>query len=131
METGGLFRRSAGENMVFVELKRRGGEIYYWRDLQQREVDFVVKKGLNAGNWSMSVWILKTRKPMRETSSLLAAMKDFRLKSWLVITEDFEGEEKTGGKKIVYAPLWKWLLGVEGFRKNNKALCTQPLHAIP
>jgi acid stress-induced BolA-like protein IbaG/YrbA len=27
-----------------------------------------------------------------------------------VITEDFEGEEKVKGKKILYRPLWKWLL---------------------
>lgn len=56
METGGLFRRSAGENMVFVELKRRGGEIYYWRDLQQREVDFAVKSGLKVEGLIQVCW---------------------------------------------------------------------------
>ena len=40
------------ENIAAVELKRRQSfnpqiEIYYWKDYQQREVDFVVKKGLD------------------------------------------------------------------------------------
>ena len=27
-----------------------------------------------------------------------------------IITEDLEGEESIGDKKIEYIPLWKWLL---------------------
>ena len=40
------------ENLVAIELLRRKSyqqkdwEIYYWKDHQQREVDFVVKEGL-------------------------------------------------------------------------------------
>jgi len=39
------------ENIVFLELLRRTNhnpllEVYYWKDYQQREVDFVVKEGL-------------------------------------------------------------------------------------
>jgi len=34
------------ENLVVIGLKRRNKEIYYWRDHQHREVDFVVKEGL-------------------------------------------------------------------------------------
>jgi len=39
------------ENAVFLELKRKQNErpwlgIYYYRDYQQREVDFILKEGL-------------------------------------------------------------------------------------
>jgi len=34
----------------------------------------------------------------------------FGLKEGLVLTEDFEDEEEVDGKRIVYRPLWKWLL---------------------
>lgn len=100
------------ENVVFVELKRRGGEVYYWKGPSGGEVDFVVKKGLKVEGLIQVCWDVENHETKRrETSSLLAAMKGFRLKSGLVITGDFEGDEAVGGKKIVYVPLWKWLLG--------------------
>jgi predicted AAA+ superfamily ATPase len=47
----------------------------------------------------------------REVQALLRAMQEFRLKEGLVITQDYEAEEKFGNKKIKFVPLWKWLLG--------------------
>jgi len=35
------------ENIVAVELARRNKEIYYWKNYQHREVDFVIKEGLD------------------------------------------------------------------------------------
>jgi len=46
----------------------------------------------------------------REIKALLKAMEEFKLKESLVITEDYEAEEKFKGKKIRFMPLWKWLL---------------------
>ncbi|MCJ7816274.1 MAG: hypothetical protein MUP55_00305, partial [Candidatus Aenigmarchaeota archaeon] len=46
----------------------------------------------------------------REISSLLKAAKELKTRSLVIITEDKEGEETIEGKKIVYRPLWKWLL---------------------
>jgi len=37
-------------------------------------------------------------------------LKEFKLKEGLIITEDFDGEEKIKDKTIIYEPLWKWLL---------------------
>ncbi len=104
------------ENVVAIELKRRqafniGIEVYYWRDYQQREVDFVVKEGLKVKQLiqvCFDVSNMETKE--RETSALLKAMNEFKLKEGLIITEDFESEEKINDKKIVYRPLWKWLL---------------------
>jgi len=39
-------------------------------------------------------------------------MYEFKLDSGLIITEDFEGEDNFGGKKIRYVILKKWLLGL-------------------
>lgn len=36
-------------------------------------------------------------------------MKELKLKEGLIITGDYEGEEKIKGKKIIFTPLWKWL----------------------
>jgi predicted AAA+ superfamily ATPase len=35
---------------------------------------------------------------------------EVQVKAGIIITEDKEGEENHGNKKIVYIPLWKWLL---------------------
>ncbi|NCF75435.1 MAG: AAA family ATPase [Xanthomonadaceae bacterium] len=104
------------ENLVYLELKRRKAigprlEFFYWKDEQHREVDFVVKEKLEVSQLIQVCWNLddiKTKK--REIGSLLKAMKEFDLKSGLIITDDKEGEEMIENKKIKYIPLWKWLL---------------------
>jgi len=106
------------ENMVFLELKRRSNfdpsmEIYYWKSLAQEEVNFVVKRNTNVTELIQVCWDIQdinTKK--RETKVLLKAMYEFKLDSGLIITEDFEGEDNFGGKKIRYVILKKWLLGL-------------------
>ena len=104
------------ENIVAVELKRRQSfnpqmEIYYWKDYQQREVDFVVKDGLNVKQLIQVCYdITDIQAKEREVRSLIRAVGEFKLKEGMIITEDHEGEEVVKGFKIVYVPLWKWLL---------------------
>ena len=91
------------ENLVFIELKRREKEPYYWK--KKGEVDFVFKKNGNsiaAMNVSYSDEIDK-----REISSLIEFKKKFsKTKELVLLTKDTEKIEKN----IKYIPLWKWLL---------------------
>lgn len=106
-DSGRLF-----ENCVFIELKRRGKDVYYWKE--GGEVDFLIKDGLKIKEAIQACWQIddeKTKK--REVRSLLNAMDTFKLKSGLIITGNFEGAEKIGGMDIIYMPLWKWLLQAE------------------
>jgi predicted AAA+ superfamily ATPase len=104
------------ENIVATELKRKQTmhpelEVYYWKDYQQREVDFVLKERTQVKQViqvTSNIEDINTKE--RELKSLLKAMGEFKLKKGLVITEDVEREEEVGGNKIVYIPLWKWLL---------------------
>ena len=104
------------ENIAAVELKRRQSfdpqiEIYYWKDYQQREVDFVVKKGLDVVQLIQICYdITSIGTKERETKSLIRAMKEFKLTEGLIITDDFESEEAIKGFKITFVPMWKWLL---------------------
>jgi hypothetical protein len=116
---GFRFARHLGklmENVVAISLKTRQSfdpklEIYYWRDPLGREVDFVIKKGLRVeGIIQVCRDPSDEQTKKRELRGLVRAMDGFGLKKGLVITEDFEGEEKVKGKKILYRPLWKWLL---------------------
>jgi len=40
----------------------------------------------------------------------LRQWKKFNLKEGVIITQDYEKEEKVEGRKIKYIPLWKWLI---------------------
>jgi len=108
----------SAENIVAIELKKKGTanpnlEIYYWQDLQH-EVDFVLKevkvKQLIQVCWNIEEY--KTRE--RELKALLKASKKLKCKNLLVITADYEREEKIKSKnrtyKIKFIPLWEWLL---------------------
>jgi predicted AAA+ superfamily ATPase len=116
---GFRFRENLGkvaENLVAVELRRKMAqnpsiEVFYWKDIGQREVDFVVKEGLRVKQLIQVCWDPTdeaTRK--RELKGLARAMEEFKLREGLVLTEDFEGEEKINGRRVRFVPLWKWLI---------------------
>jgi len=100
------------ENEVAVELQRRKRvnrnlEIYYWKNHQQNEVDFVLKKGSKIEQL-IQVTYINSKEEIREKeiTSLLKASKELKCKNLLIITWDYESKEKG----IKFIPLWKWLL---------------------
>lgn len=100
------------ENIVFTELDRRGEEIYYWK--KENEVDFIIKRGHQIAEAIQICWSVGDPDvKKRELKGLIKACNEFALKEGLVITEDFEAEEKIEGKRIKYVPLWKWLLSMQ------------------
>jgi len=104
------------ENLVAIELKREQAnnpnlEIYYWKDRQGKEVDFIVKENLKIKQLVQVCWSLEEHKTKsREVRALLKASKELKCNNLLMITGDYENEEKIGNKKITYKSLWKWLL---------------------
>jgi len=99
------------ENAVMVELARRGRDVYYWKTKDGKEVDFLIKEGTKVKELLQVCFNAnepQTKK--RELNSLIEAMKEFKLKTGIVITEDKEMEERVSGKTIRFLPLWKWLL---------------------
>lgn len=99
------------ENLVFLELKRRNFEVFYFSDKNDREVDFVLRKdnrvkGLVQVCWDLSN--LATKK--REVDALSAAMAELKIKTGLILTMDDEDEIKFPGGKITVTPVYKWLL---------------------
>ncbi|MGP8330602.1 MAG: ATP-binding protein [Methanosarcinaceae archaeon] len=97
------------ENVVFIELRRRGKEILYWKN--KNEVDFVIKQGLEVTELiqvSYDVEDKKTR--MREEAGLIAAMDTFGLDVGIIITDDKYSVSMIDDKKIMYIPLWAWML---------------------
>jgi len=101
------------ENIVAIDLLRTKKEIYYFRDYQQREVDFVVKEGLNIKQL-IQVTYASSRDEIeqREIKALLRAYELFKEHNpeLIVITWDYEDVLKIDNKEIKFIPLWKWLL---------------------
>ncbi len=107
------------ENVVAIELKKKemsgNAKIYYWKNLQQQEVDFVVKQGIEITQLIQVCYnISDIQVKEREKRALLKASQELKCNNLLLINEDYEGEEEfkwfnTKGK-IKFIPLWKWLL---------------------
>ena len=105
------------ENLVAVELLRRaarrpGVELHYWKNSLHEEVDFVVRNGTRVEQLIQVCSDLTdpdTRK--RELRALLKAGRELRCSRLLVVNEDRDAVENVKGRRVVFTPLWKWLLG--------------------
>lgn len=104
------------ETLVFLDLLRSRlthpqREIFYWKDVQHWEVDFVVKDGLSALQLIQVCWDLSSLKTQeRETRALWKAMHELQVQEGLILTRDREDEETQDGRTIRYTPIWKWML---------------------
>jgi len=104
------------ENIICIELLRRKSinqdlEIYYWKDYQQKEVDFVVKEGRKIKTLMQvcqDLSDLETKE--REIKGLIKASKELKCKDLVIINREKEGEEILDNVKIKFIPFWKWLL---------------------
>ncbi|NOQ37958.1 AAA family ATPase [archaeon] len=95
------------ENMVFLDLKRKGYEIYFHK--QKKECDFLVREGINIVK-AIQVTCYLEGGDDREIAGLLEALDNYNLKEGLILTLDEEDEIKKDGKKIKVMPVWKWML---------------------
>lgn len=106
------------ENSVAIELKRMESsnpkmKIYYWKDHQHREVDFVVKVGLEVEQLIQVTYASDFNEiESREIRSLIKASDKLRCKNLLIITWDYEDERTIKNRNIKFLPLWKWLLRI-------------------
>ena len=103
------------ENLVAIELKRRGEKSYYWKNTKKEEVDFIIKKDTEISQLIQVCYdITDPDTKKRELKALLKASKDLKCSNLLIINQNYFGEEDAkwfGIKgKIKYIPLWKWLL---------------------
>ena len=99
------------ENLVFMELKRRNMESYYYSD--KNECDFVVKDGPRIYAAIQVCYSLDNGSRKREIDGLAGAMKKFRLNKGVILTMEQEEEIVVKGGKIRVVPVFKWLLGFD------------------
>ncbi|KXB02464.1 hypothetical protein AKJ44_00295 [candidate division MSBL1 archaeon SCGC-AAA261F17] len=103
-------KSSLMENVILLELLRRGYNPFYWKDKQGMEVDFLVRGKEETLGLVQSCWDPSGETREREVESLTTALDAFKMKEGCILTEDYEEEEQVEEKKIHFIPLWKWLL---------------------
>lgn len=104
------------ETRVAIELYRRAlqdpmVEVYYWRDYQQHEVDFLVRRGLEVESLIQVTYVRGFDEvDRRELRALVKASDLLKCRELSVITWDYEDTSHCQGRSIKFIPLWKWLL---------------------
>lgn len=96
------------ENLVFIELKRRGYEIYYYKN--NNECDFIIREKGKITQVLQITAILNENNAEREKAGLIEAMGAFKLKDGLILTNNQEDIIKKDNMSIKIMPVWKWLL---------------------
>lgn len=92
------------ENIIFLELKRRGQDIFLFRD--SVECDFILKSKDKVVQAIQVCYFLNDKNKERELAGLEKAMKRFSLQKGIIISRDQEGT--IGNVSVI--PAWKWLL---------------------
>jgi len=93
------------ENLVFITLKKRGYDVYYYKN--KYECDFI---GIKAREEILPIQVSIDVRNERERRGLIEAMKKLNVMRGYIINEDIASEEEIEGKVIKYVPLWKWIL---------------------
>jgi len=98
------------ENLVFLELKRRGEDVWYYKSRNNLETDFLI----NPANPALVQVCYDMADPLtrnREINALRACMKELNRNEGLILTKNEEEEIKTPEGMIIMMPVWKWATG--------------------
>ncbi len=103
------------ENLVFTELVKRGvkpnRELFYYKTRNGREVDFVLKNGIEATELIQVCYeSINPDVEQRETRALFEASDELKVKKLIVLTWDEKKEVKKDGMTVQFVSLWEWLL---------------------
>ena len=93
------------ENMVFVELLRKGfdleNSLFYYRTSNDKEVDFVTRNGRNVTSLiQVSYDISKTKTRKRELDALVKASDELKCDNLILITWNLDEDAEYKGKTI-------------------------------
>lgn len=97
------------ENAVYVELARRGYDLYYHSN--GAECDFVVRDGGHVTQvMQVSISLNDEGTRRREVAGLLSAMKAYDLSEGTVVTLDEREDMEVDGRHVRVLPVWQWML---------------------
>ncbi len=102
------------ENLVFLELRRRGHQVFYHSS--KYECDFVIQQGSHIpAIYQVSVDITDSRTLHREIDGLLDAAREYSPEHRYILTLSDERVIQNDEQTIEILPVWKWLLNKDAF----------------
>lgn len=99
------------ENLVFLELRRKGLPIFYYKTARGNEVDFLVYD--NHRQWNLIQVchdLTHIDACSREKKALLTALSEMDLSAGMIINDSEKRVEKSGNRTLNIVPIWEWLL---------------------
>lgn len=109
---GFIFSEDKGrflENMVFLELVRRGKEVYYHKG--KVECDFLLRDGIKITGAIQVCYSFEDKETKeREVRGLMEALINYNLNEGLILTDDLEESFGRNEKTVRIMPVWKWLV---------------------
>jgi predicted AAA+ superfamily ATPase len=96
------------ENLVYQHLRRKGLEIYYFKD--KKECDFVVREKNSITHLIQVCYDLSMNNQQREINGLLEAMSYFDVSRGTIVTFDQKDEFIFDDKTIEVIPAHFWLM---------------------
>lgn len=94
---------------MFIELQRRGYEVYYYQN--GGECDFIVRDGARI---KMAIQVSQTlsnqETRQREVRGLEIAIIDLSPEQGLIVTEYEEGDIRIENRNVKILPVWEWCL---------------------
>jgi hypothetical protein len=96
------------ENVVYIELLRRGKEVFYHS--AKNECDFVIKQGLHITEAIQVTWQLDITNYDREINGLQESLETYGLEKGTLIYMNESGPNLDIPENIELIPVWKWLL---------------------
>jgi uncharacterized protein len=108
------------ENMVYLELKRRGYSPFYFKEA--RECDFVIQDGTRVIAALQSAWDLSAPETRdREMQGLISALDALHLtRGWIITRNDFE-DVTVGLHTIHVRPFWYFALDLGAVPRSTGA----------
>ncbi|MEK7128353.1 MAG: ATP-binding protein [Patescibacteria group bacterium] len=100
------------ENLVFIELVKRGNqpnrELFYYKTRNDREIDFVLKKGYEVSELIQACYDLTNPNvEEREVKALIEASKELNVAKLTVVTWNEKRQVEKDGMTIQFIPLWE------------------------
>ena len=95
------------ENTVYLQLRRLGYEIWYFKG--KKECDFIFRDGKNDFSAIQASWQVGAQNEKREVEGLIEAIIQLNLTEGTIITFDQEDTLVKDGKTIRLVPGWKWM----------------------
>ena len=98
------------ENLVFIELKRRQKEIYFFKTKNNREIDFIYYDDGKFVLIQVAYSLADYKTKEREVKAIVEANKTINNTNNIILSYNEKDILEIDGVKIEIVPIWEWLL---------------------